>query len=127
MRRFFCLCLLAALALMRLRAQEAEGGVERDTEQDVGQDYPDFGEAEELVVSAAPETTAPIRVVLKDEIDRIAAPDIPTLLEEALDIGITRHGAYGNSSRNILNQSYESYNRYPMPPFSLTAGIRLRI
>jgi hypothetical protein len=37
-------------------------------------------------------------VVSKADIDRIAAPDIPTLLEEALDVGITRHGAYGNSS-----------------------------
>jgi vitamin B12 transporter len=28
--------------------------------------------------------------------------------------------------RNLLNQSYESYNRYPMPAFSLTTGIRIR-
>jgi vitamin B12 transporter len=59
---------------------------------------PDFGEADELVLNAAPETTAQVKTISKDEIDRIAAPDIPTLLEEALDIGITRHGAYGNSS-----------------------------
>ena len=26
--------------------------------------------------------------------------------------------------RNILNQSYESYNRYPMPAFNVTAGLR---
>jgi vitamin B12 transporter len=29
--------------------------------------------------------------------------------------------------RNMLNQSYESYNRYPMPPFSLTAGASLAL
>jgi outer membrane cobalamin receptor len=26
--------------------------------------------------------------------------------------------------RNLLNQSYESYNRYPMPGFNITAGLR---
>jgi vitamin B12 transporter len=79
--------------MAQFTAQTAEAGAAPDG----AQDYPDFGEAEELVVSAAPETTAQVRVVAKDQIDRIAAPDIPTLLEEVLDIGITRHGAYGNS------------------------------
>ncbi|MDR1318756.1 MAG: TonB-dependent receptor, partial [Treponema sp.] len=61
-------------------------------------DYPDFGEADELVLSAAPETTAQVKTVTREQIDRAAAADIPTLLEEVLDVGITRHGAYGNSS-----------------------------
>jgi vitamin B12 transporter len=63
-----------------------------------GEAYLDFGEGNELVVTEGPDTTAQVRVIGKEQIDRIAAPDIPTLLEEALDIGITRHGAYGNSS-----------------------------
>jgi outer membrane cobalamin receptor len=29
--------------------------------------------------------------------------------------------------RNIFNESYESYNRYPMPGFSLTAGMRFNM
>jgi vitamin B12 transporter len=61
-------------------------------------DYPDFGEADEMVVSATPETTAQVKTISKDEIERIAATDIPTLLEEVLGVNITRHGAYGNSS-----------------------------
>ena len=61
-------------------------------------ELPDFGEADELVVTGAPDTTGQVKVVSREEIDRIAAADIPTLLEEALDIGITRHGAYGNSA-----------------------------
>jgi outer membrane cobalamin receptor len=28
--------------------------------------------------------------------------------------------------RNMLNQSYESYNRYPMPPFNITTGVRIK-
>jgi vitamin B12 transporter len=62
------------------------------------EEFADFGQGEGLVITAAPETTAQVRVVPREEINRIAATDIPTLLEEALDINITRHGAYGNSS-----------------------------
>jgi vitamin B12 transporter len=76
------------LTMAGLSAQDAA----RDEE------LPDFGEAEELVISAAPDSPAPVRVISQEEIARIAAPDIPTLLEEALDVGVTRHGAYGNSA-----------------------------
>jgi vitamin B12 transporter len=62
------------------------------------EEFPDFGEAEELVISASPDTPAQVRVISREEIAGLAAPDIPTLLEEALDLSITRHGAYGNSS-----------------------------
>jgi vitamin B12 transporter len=87
---------LLPLLPSRLPAQDDGAGKGIDAEQE--DNYPDFGEAEELVVSAAPETSAQIKTVSRDEIERAAAPDIPTLLEETLDIGITRHGAYGNSS-----------------------------
>jgi vitamin B12 transporter len=76
------------LTALRLWAQDAA----------LDEEFPDFGEAEELVVTAPPDTTAQVKVVSREEIDRIAATDIPTLPEEALDINITRHGAYGNSS-----------------------------
>jgi vitamin B12 transporter len=85
---FVLCCLLPVLALGPLYPEE--------------DDYFDSGEDEGITVTGTsggtPQTTAQVKVVSKDEIDRIAAPDIPTLLEEALDIGITRHGAYGNSS-----------------------------
>jgi vitamin B12 transporter len=78
----------------------AAGGVfSQEMEADDDWNYPDFGEGAELVITAdTPETTAQVQVIGKDEIERITAPDIPTLLEEALDIGVTRRGAYGNSS-----------------------------
>jgi vitamin B12 transporter len=79
---------------------ETEGGVpaEDDFDPEEGDDFFDFGEDEGITVTGTHKTTAQEKVVPKDEIDRIAAPDLPTLLEEALDINITRHGAYGNSS-----------------------------
>ena len=39
-----------------------------------------------------------MEVIGKDEIERRQAPDLPTLLEETLDMGITRYGAYGNAA-----------------------------
>ncbi|MDR2305223.1 MAG: TonB-dependent receptor [Treponema sp.] len=97
-RRRFCLYLaLICLSAGGPAAQEA--GPEVPAGEDTAwEDFDDFGEGEGLVVTAARDTPAQIRVIAKEEIDRIAAPDIPTLLEEALDLGITRHGAYGNSA-----------------------------
>jgi vitamin B12 transporter len=96
---FIYLLFITSLAAQESPAQSAPPDQAAEWEDAEWEDeYPDFGEAEELVLSAAPETTAQVKTVSKDEIERIAAPDIPTLLEEALDIGITRHGAYGNSS-----------------------------
>jgi vitamin B12 transporter len=97
-RLFLVFYLLFPLASQESQDQSTEWNNEEQDDAEWNDELPDFGEAEELVLSAAPETTAQVKTVSKDEIERIAAPDIPTLLEEALDIGITRHGAYGNSS-----------------------------
>jgi vitamin B12 transporter len=61
-------------------------------------EFADFGEDSGITFTESPGTTAQVKTIGRDAIEKIAAPDIPTLLEEALDIGITRHGAYGNSS-----------------------------
>jgi vitamin B12 transporter len=38
-----------------------------------------------------------------------------------------KHLTVFTALRNLLNQSYESYNRYPMPAFNMTTGVKLRI
>ncbi|MDR1908792.1 MAG: TonB-dependent receptor [Spirochaetaceae bacterium] len=55
-------------------------------------------EAEELTVVASPETTQQIAEVSRDEIERRNAADLASLLQEALNLGITRYGAYGNKT-----------------------------
>jgi hypothetical protein len=50
-------------------------------------------------VIGAPETTSVQNVITREEIERRQAPDLATLLEETLDIGITAKGAYGNESQ----------------------------
>ncbi|MDR1948247.1 MAG: TonB-dependent receptor [Spirochaetaceae bacterium] len=49
-----------------------------------------------ITVVGTPETTQEMRVLTKEEIDRLQAPDLATLLQETLNLGVTRYGAYGN-------------------------------
>ncbi|MDR3334098.1 MAG: Plug domain-containing protein, partial [Treponema sp.] len=99
MEKFFALYfLILALAICSLYAEEPkpDGTPETDTDWETEDDYFDFGEDNGIDITDTPATTVQRKVVAKDEISRIAAPDLPTLLEEALDISITRYGAYGN-------------------------------
>jgi vitamin B12 transporter len=52
----------------------------------------------EIAVLGTEESTQQMEVIGRDEIERRQAPDLPTLLEETLDMGITRYGAYGNAA-----------------------------
>ncbi|MDR2535446.1 MAG: TonB-dependent receptor [Treponema sp.] len=71
----------------------------QETEEEEYDDYLEFGEdAEGLTVAASPETTQHIEVIEKTDIEKRNAPDLATLLAEALDIGVTRYGAYGNQT-----------------------------
>jgi vitamin B12 transporter len=75
-------------------AQEA--GAEFDDEAGA---WLDFGSDEKgVTLTETPETTQQMEVIEKGEIERRAAPDLATLLEETLDMGITRYGAYGNQT-----------------------------
>jgi vitamin B12 transporter len=73
-----------------------ESGAEAD---DVSDAYLDFGADEKgVTLIETPETTQQMEVIEREEIERRAAPDLATLLEESLDMGITRYGAYGNQT-----------------------------
>jgi vitamin B12 transporter len=70
--------------------------------QDNEEDYADFGEDKGLdfVVEAGrtEETTQQMEVITQEEIQKRNAPDLAALLEETLDMGITRYGGYGNQT-----------------------------
>jgi vitamin B12 transporter len=55
-------------------------------------------EAEGITVTGTPETTQQMQVVTKEEIEKVHAPDLAVLLQETLDLGITRYGPYGNQT-----------------------------
>jgi outer membrane cobalamin receptor len=60
-----------------------------------------FIEEEGITVIGTPQTSQQMAVIEKDEIERRNAPDIATLLQETLNINITRYGTYGNQA--LLN------------------------
>jgi len=65
--------------------------------QDVNEDGElSFSEEEGITVTGTVQTTQQISVIKKEEIERRNAPDIATLLQETLDLNITRYGTYGN-------------------------------
>ncbi|GHV77662.1 hypothetical protein AGMMS49942_24830 [Spirochaetia bacterium] len=53
-------------------------------------------EGEGLTVTGSAETTQQMKVVTKEEIERRNASDLATLLQETLNLGVTRYGGYGN-------------------------------
>jgi vitamin B12 transporter len=69
---------------------------------DEGEDFSDedllIMEGAGITVLGTPETTQQMEVITQEDIARLQAPDLATLLEEALDMGITRYGAYGNQT-----------------------------
>jgi vitamin B12 transporter len=68
--------------------------------EDFSDDFEDFPitEAEGITVTGTPETTQQIKTITKEEIERVNAPDLPALLEQTLDLGVTRRGPYGNEA-----------------------------
>jgi outer membrane cobalamin receptor len=60
-----------------------------------------FEEDEGISITGTRQTSQQMTVIEKDEIERRNAPDIATLLQETLDLNITRYGAYGNQT--LLN------------------------
>jgi vitamin B12 transporter len=65
-------------------------------------DFPDdsllFVEEDGLTIIASQETSQQMKVVTKEEIESHNAPDIATLLQETLDLGVTRYGGYGTQA-----------------------------
>jgi vitamin B12 transporter len=84
---FIVLCLL--FPCFFLNGQERE----RDSSDD---EFLAMEDEQGITVVGTPETTQEKKVVTKEEIDRIQAPDLATLLQETLNLGVTRYGVYGN-------------------------------
>jgi vitamin B12 transporter len=101
---FVLLFAVSALCLFALDADGEGTGSSTDIDtEDTGDDffYEDVLVMENdkgITVVGSPETTQQMEILTREDIERRQAPDLATLLEEALDIGITRYGAYGNQT-----------------------------
>jgi len=69
--------------------------------QNAGDDELSFSEEEGITVTGTRQTSQQMAVIEKDEIERRNAPDIATLLQETLNINITRYGTHGGMT--LLN------------------------
>ena len=97
MKKFTVTVITVLLALMfslfSLSAQE--------TEED--DDFRDFGQSpRDLTFTGTPETTQQITVIDKETIEKSGARDLAALLEEEIDMSVTRYGGYGNQTEMNL-------------------------
>jgi outer membrane cobalamin receptor len=71
----------------------------QDTIESEDDDYLDFGEDDDgITVSGTPETTQQMEVITREEIEKRNAQDLASLLEETLDMSVTRYGGFGNQT-----------------------------
>jgi outer membrane cobalamin receptor len=88
--RWWLLVLALFAGSIVLFAQEAEEDPE---------DYLDFGsDSEGITVTGTPETTQQMEVIHREEIEKRNAQDLAMLLEDVLDMSVTRYGGYGNQT-----------------------------
>jgi vitamin B12 transporter len=90
---------LAALVVIFGGARQAaaqQAAAQQAAAQEDG--FEDFGEDQGITVTGTRETTQQMETITREDIEKRAAPDLATLLEEALNVGITRYGGYGNQT-----------------------------
>jgi vitamin B12 transporter len=84
-----------------------EGTEPSKTEEDFLDDELEIMEDEGLTVVGTQETTQQMKVIEQEDIQRRNAPDLATLLQETLDLGVMRYGGYGNQT-NITMRGFDS-------------------
>jgi len=84
----FFLCLILILAVVCVAAAQ----------EDREDEFLLMENNEGITVTGSPETTQQMETVTKEEIARHHAADLASLLQEVLDLGVTRYGAYGNDT-----------------------------
>ncbi|GHV03175.1 hypothetical protein FACS189485_05620 [Spirochaetia bacterium] len=107
--RLFPALILILYVLCPLHPQEdtAQGEGIAALEENLFDDDIFLMEGEGLTVTASPETTQQMKIVTKEEIDTVHAPDLASLLQETLGLGITSYGGYG-SQTDINMRGFDS-------------------
>jgi outer membrane receptor protein involved in Fe transport len=93
MKKTAGIAIVVLFSLASIFAQEAE---ESD-------DFTDFGESpRDISVTGTAETTQQMTVIDKETIEKSGARDLAALLEEEIDMSVTRYGGYGNKTEMNL-------------------------
>ncbi|MDR1287630.1 MAG: TonB-dependent receptor [Treponema sp.] len=82
-------------------------GEGQETEDDFSGDELPFMEDEGITITGTRETTQQIRTIGREDIERLHAPDLPALLEQALNLVSVRYGPYG-SQADISIRGFDS-------------------
>jgi vitamin B12 transporter len=90
---FLCAALLPAPASAQETGAETEEDIDAELEA-----WPEFGEDKGVTINSTPETTQQMRVISREDIEKRNPRDLSTLLEEELDMSVTRFGGYGNQT-----------------------------
>jgi vitamin B12 transporter len=91
MKRAAGIVISVLFSLVSLYSQEGNGNY--------GDDFPDFGEdSRGVMITGAPETTQQMTVINKETIEKSGARDLASLLEEEIDMSVTRYGGHGNQT-----------------------------
>ena len=69
-----------------------------DTEDTFEEDSFLFDDSEGITIVGTPKTSQHMAVIEKEDIERRNAADLASLLQEALNVNITRYGSYGNQA-----------------------------
>jgi outer membrane cobalamin receptor len=93
------LLLPAVLAIALGAAAFAQEGETAGQPAEGYDDYYDFGADEEgVTLTGTPETTQQMAVIEREQIEKRNPRDLSTLLEDELDMSVTRWGGYGNQT-----------------------------
>jgi outer membrane cobalamin receptor len=89
MKKTAGIAIAVLFSLSSISAQEVE---ESDN-------FHDFGESpRDVSITGTAETTQQMTVIDKETIEKSGARDLASLLEEEIDISVTRYGGYGNQT-----------------------------
>ena len=97
-RRLFLLCMLFGFVLLPLSPQTNDW----DDDDDFWNEMFLEMEGEGITIVGAANTTQQMEIVDRETITATHAADLPSLLEESLDLVVTRYGPYGNMSHVSL-------------------------
>jgi vitamin B12 transporter len=93
MQKVFFVIMVLTLLVPPVFAEEEEAEDLDPLEEDIP-----VMEGEGLTITGVQETTQQVRTIDREEIDRVHAPELASLLELALDLPLTRYGPYGNAA-----------------------------
>ena len=98
--------LFFTLLMAILSSLAAQDGGKGDEDDDFWDEWPVM-EGDGLTIVGSMETTQQIEVINRETIEKLNAADIPSLMQEAIGLTVTRYGSYGNMA-NISLRGFDS-------------------